>query len=233
MASGVYGASEGLKVAVLDSEAPGGQAGTSSRIENYLGFPVGLSGSDLARRGVAQARKFGAEFITPQQVVEVGIKDNYKLIKLDGGAELTAHALVVATGVQYRKLEVAGMDTLTGAGVYYGSSIAEAVACDRGRRLYRRRRQLGGASGALPLGVCQERHAFSARGGFGVQDVAVSRHPHLRRRDHSRLAQQRSRRGSRHLSLRGYHRRIVAAISSKNRPRPCSSLSARHPQPSG
>ncbi len=87
LASGVYGASEGLKVAVLDSEAPGGQAGTSSRIENYLGFPVGLSGSDLARRGVAQARKFGAEFITPQQVVEVGLKDNYKLIKLDSGAE--------------------------------------------------------------------------------------------------------------------------------------------------
>ena len=129
LASGVYGASEGLKVAVLDSEAPGGQAGTSSRIENYLGFPVGLSGSDLARRGVAQARKFGAEFITPQQVVEVGVKDNYKLIKLDGGTELTAHALVVATGVQYRKLEVTGMDTLAGAGVYYGSSIAEAVAC--------------------------------------------------------------------------------------------------------
>ena len=130
LASGVYGASEGLKVAVLDSEAPGGQAGTSSRIENYLGFPVGLSGSDLARRGVAQARKFGAEFITPQQVVEVGLKDNYKLVKLDSGAEITAHALVVATGVQYRKLDAPGMDALTGAGVYYGSSIAEAVACE-------------------------------------------------------------------------------------------------------
>ena len=130
LASGVYGASEGLKVAVLDSEAPGGQAGTSSRIENYLGFPVGLSGSDLARRGVAQARKFGAEFITPQQVVEVGLKDNYKLVTLDSGAQLTAHALVVATGVQYRKLDAPGMDALTGAGVYYGSSIAEAVACE-------------------------------------------------------------------------------------------------------
>ena len=130
LASGVYGASEGLKVAVLDSEAPGGQAGTSSRIENYLGFPVGLSGGDLARRSVAQARKFGAELITPREVVSVDLKDNYKVVSLADGGELTSHALIVATGVQYRKLDAPGMDALTGAGVYYGSSIAEAVACE-------------------------------------------------------------------------------------------------------
>lgn len=129
LAAGVYGASEGLKVALLDGEAPGGQAGTSSRIENYLGFPVGLSGADLARRGVSQARKFGVELITPQHVTGVTLKDSYKLISLASGNMISSHALVVATGVQYRRLGVKGMDALTGAGIYYGSSIAEAVAC--------------------------------------------------------------------------------------------------------
>ena len=129
LAAGVYGASEGLKVALLDGEAPGGQAGTSSRIENYLGFPVGLSGADLARRGVSQARKFGVEIITPQFVTGFTSNDSYKVVRLASGGSLSSRALVVATGVQYRKLNVPGMDALTGAGVYYGSSIAEAVAC--------------------------------------------------------------------------------------------------------
>ena len=129
LASAVYGASEGLEVALLDKEAPGGQAGTSSRIENYLGFPLGLSGGDLARRAVAQARKFGAEIITPQEVASIELKDNYKIITLKDGAVLTCHALVVATGVSYRKLDIPGIDSITGAGVYYGSSISEASAC--------------------------------------------------------------------------------------------------------
>lgn len=129
LASGVYGASEGLKVALLDGEAPGGQAGTSSRIENYLGFPVGLSGADLARRGVSQARKFGVELITPQHVTSVTLKDHYKVVGLASGETISSHAVVVATGVQYRKLNVPGIEALSGAGVYYGSSIAEAVAC--------------------------------------------------------------------------------------------------------
>ena len=130
LASGVYGASEGLKVALLDAEAPGGQAGTSSRIENYLGFPVGLSGADLARRGVSQAKKFGVELITPQLVTGLETKEAYKIIELASGASLSSHALVIATGVQYRKLNVPGLESLTGAGIYYGSSIAEAVACE-------------------------------------------------------------------------------------------------------
>ncbi len=129
LASAVYGASEGLEVALLDKEAPGGQAGTSSRIENYLGFPLGLSGGDLARRAVAQARKFGAEIITPQEVASIELKDNYKIITLKDGVVLTCHALVVATGVSYRKLDISGIDAVTGAGVYYGSSISEASAC--------------------------------------------------------------------------------------------------------
>ena len=129
LASGVYGASEGLKVALLDSEAPGGQAGTSSRIENYLGFPSGLSGGDLARRGVSQARRFGVELISPQSVTGIDRKENYKVVTLTNGSRIGSHALVVATGVQYGKLSVPGSDELTGSGVYYGSSIAEVVAC--------------------------------------------------------------------------------------------------------
>ncbi len=129
LAAAVYGASEGLEVALLDREAPGGQAGTSSRIENYLGFPVGLSGADLTRRAVTQARKFGAELISPQGVQKIELKDTYKLLTLDDGSCLNCHALVLTLGVSYRKLPIPGLDGLTGRGVYYGSSISEATAC--------------------------------------------------------------------------------------------------------
>ncbi|MCA9838188.1 MAG: FAD-dependent oxidoreductase [Trueperaceae bacterium] len=129
LASAVYGASEGLEVVILDRQAPGGQAGTSSRIENYLGFPVGLSGGDLARRAVAQARKFGAEFITPQEVKGIELNDPYKIVKLQNGSTISSHALVIATGVAYQKLKIPGLDALTGLGVYYGASISEASAC--------------------------------------------------------------------------------------------------------
>ena len=129
LAAAVYGASEGLEVALLDREAPGGQAGTSSRIENYLGFPVGLSGSDLARRAVTQARKFNAEIISPQGVQTIALKDPYKLITLDNGNILNSHAVILAMGVSYRKLAIPGLENLNGRGVYYGSSISEALAC--------------------------------------------------------------------------------------------------------
>jgi len=135
LAAGVYGASEGLKTLLIEREAPGGQAGTSSRIENYLGFPVGLSGADLTRRAVAQATRFGAELLTPQEVVSVELRDNYKVIKLTGGAEVSCRALLIATGVQYRKLEVPGVEALTGAGVYYGSAITEALST-KGKDVY-------------------------------------------------------------------------------------------------
>ncbi|CAA9553596.1 MAG: Thioredoxin reductase [uncultured Truepera sp.] len=128
LAAAVYGASEGLKVALLDRDAPGGQAGTSSRIENYLGFPVGLSGADLTRRGVAQARKFGAEIIAPQGVERLDLRDDYKVLTLTAGKPVSCHALVVATGVSYRKLDLPGAEALTGAGVYYGSSNSEAAS---------------------------------------------------------------------------------------------------------
>lgn len=128
LAAGVYAASEGLKTLIIEREAPGGQAGQSSRIENYLGFPVGLSGADLARRALAQASRFGAEILTPQEVTGVRCQDHYKFVGLANGAEVSCHALLIATGVQYRKLEAPGVDDYTGAGVYYGAAMTEAIA---------------------------------------------------------------------------------------------------------
>jgi thioredoxin reductase (NADPH) len=128
LAAAVYAASEGLHTALVEVEAPGGQAGTSSRIENYLGFPAGLSGSDLARRAVAQARRFGAELLTSQEATGVRLQDSYRVLTLADGSELSAHALVIATGVSYRTLDVPGSDHLNGAGVYYGSAMSEAFS---------------------------------------------------------------------------------------------------------
>lgn len=128
LAAAVYGASEGLRTALVESESPGGQAGASARIENYLGFPAGLSGSDLTRRAVAQARRFGAELLTSQEAVGIRSQDGYHLVQLADGSELGAHAIVIATGVTYRTLDVPGSDRLNGAGVYYGSAMTEASA---------------------------------------------------------------------------------------------------------
>ncbi len=127
LAAAVYGASEGLKTLLVERVAPGGQAGTSSRIENYLGFPSGLSGGDLARRAVAQATRLGAEILTPQQVESVRVEGPYRYIKLGDGTELSCHALLISTGVSYRKLAVPGAEALTGAGIYYGASQSEAI----------------------------------------------------------------------------------------------------------
>ncbi|MBH8575760.1 FAD-dependent oxidoreductase [Nostocaceae cyanobacterium CENA369] len=129
LAAAVYGASEGLSTVLIEREAPGGQAGTSSRIENYLGFPVGLSGSDLARRGVTQARRFGVEILTPQIVTGVRLQNPYRVLQLADGSEISCHALLVATGVSYRWLNVPGAEKLTGAGIYYGAAMTEAIAC--------------------------------------------------------------------------------------------------------
>ncbi len=129
LAAGVYGASEGLRTVIIEREAPGGQAGTSSRIENYLGFPVGLSGAELARRAVTQAKRLGAEILSPQEVVGVTLRDQYRVVQLGDGTELTCHALIIATGVSYRTLDAFGCDRLAGAGVYYGAALTEAVSC--------------------------------------------------------------------------------------------------------
>jgi len=129
LAAGVYGASEGLKTVIVERRAPGGQAGLSSRIDNYLGFPSGLSGNDLARRAVAQARRFGAEILAPQEVVQVRSQGPYRVITLADGGELSCHAIVIASGVQWRKLDVPGIERLRGAGVYYGAAPTEALSC--------------------------------------------------------------------------------------------------------
>jgi thioredoxin reductase (NADPH) len=129
LAAAVYGASEGLRTVMIEREAPGGQAGLSSRIENYLGFPAGLSGGDLARRAVMQARRFGVEILAPQEVTGLRVDGPYRIVKLAEGHEISCHALLIATGVQWRKLEVPGLQQFQDAGVYYSSSLTEAAAC--------------------------------------------------------------------------------------------------------
>lgn len=129
LAAAVYGASEGLKTLLIERRAPGGQAGTSSRIENYLGFPSGLSGSDLARRAITQATRFGTEFLSPTQVVNIEVKDQYKILTLSDDTKINAKAVVITTGVDYRRLEAKGMEEFSGAGVYYGAATTEAAAC--------------------------------------------------------------------------------------------------------
>lgn len=128
LGAAVYGASEGLRTLMIDREATGGQAGTSSRIENYLGFPKGLSGSDLAQRATAQAKRLGAEILTAQDVTGVRVEGPYRFITLSDGTELGCRALVIATGVSVRKLNVPGIEALNGAGVYYGAALTEAAS---------------------------------------------------------------------------------------------------------
>jgi thioredoxin reductase (NADPH) len=129
LAAAVYGASEGLRTVMVEREAPGGQAGQSSRIENYLGFPAGLSGSDLARRATDQARRLGAELVTVQEAVALESEGAGRLVHLTGGGALSANTVLVASGVSYRQLASPGFAELTGAGVYYGAALTEARAC--------------------------------------------------------------------------------------------------------
>jgi thioredoxin reductase (NADPH) len=143
LAAAVYGASEGLRTVMIEREAPGGQAGLSSRIENYLGFPSGLSGSDLARRAVAQARRFDVEILAPQEAVSIRVDGPYRYVKLADGFEISCHALLLAMGVQWRTLAIPGMERLQGAGVYYGGGTSEALAC-KGETVY----VIGGANSA-------------------------------------------------------------------------------------
>jgi thioredoxin reductase (NADPH) len=129
LAASVYGASEGLKTLLIEKRNPGGQASSSSRIENYLGFPSGLSGMELARRATTQALKFGTEVLTPQEVKSIRLQDGYKITTLSDDSEVHSKAVVVSTGIAYRQLELPGIESFTGAGVYYGSASVEAHAC--------------------------------------------------------------------------------------------------------
>ncbi len=135
LAAAVYGGTEGLKTLMIERKAPGGQAGTSSRIENYLGFPSGLSGADLTRRAITQASRFGVELLSPCEVIDISMKDKYKILSLSNGDEIKTHTIIISTGVDYRTLDIKGIDSLTGAGVYYGAATAEAHSC-RGKDVY-------------------------------------------------------------------------------------------------
>lgn len=153
LAAAVYGASEGLRTIMIEREAPGGQAGMSSKIENYLGFPAGLSGGDLTRRAVAQARRFGVEILAAE-ASRIEIDGSYRAVKLANGSELGCHALLLATGVQWRKLAAPGIERLTGAGVYYGAAMTEAISC-RDEDVY----IVGGANSAGQAAMYFSRYA--------------------------------------------------------------------------
>lgn len=154
LAGAVYGASEGLRTVMVERHAPGGQAGLSPMIENYLGFPAGLSGADMARRAVAQAKKFKVEIVSPQVVSKLSVEGSLRMVTLNGGLELRCHVVLLATGVEWRRLDVPGLDKLIGAGVYYGGTIAEAFFC-RDEDVY----IVGGANSAGQAALSFSRYA--------------------------------------------------------------------------
>lgn len=154
LAAAVYGASEGLKTLVLDREAPGGQAAQSARIENYLGFPDGLSGAEFAQRALEQAHKFGVEVVVARAATALHAGGHYRGVRLDDGSEPGAHAVLVATGVAWTTLDVPGCPGLVGAGVYYGAAAAEAPAV-RGKDVY----LLGAGNSAGQAALLLARHA--------------------------------------------------------------------------
>lgn len=154
LAAAVYGASEGLRTILLECQATGGQAGTSAQIENYLGFPGGLSGADLARRATVQARRFGAEVVAPREVTGVRVEHPYRVVTLDDGTELRCYAVLLATGMEVQRLDAPGVEALTGAGIYYGAALAEAAVC-RDQDVF----IVGGANSAGQAAVLFSRYA--------------------------------------------------------------------------
>ena len=168
LAAAVYGASEGLRTVLVERDAPGGQAGQSSRIENYLGFPMGLSGSDLARRATDQARRLGAELLSVQDAIGLRAEGAGRMVDLTGGGTLSANCVLIASGVAYRQLEVPGFAELTGAGIYYGAAPTEARSCAQQNVVI-----IGGANSAGQAAV-----HFS---GYASQVTMLVRGPSLER----------------------------------------------------
>lgn len=174
LAAAVYGASEGLRTLLLDRHAPGGQAGSSSRIENYLGFPAGVSGSDLTRRALMQAQRLGAEFLAPLEATGITIDAGYKRLMLADGRQLVTRALLAATGMLYREHPAPGVAELTGAGVYYGAAITEAPAIS-GRRVL----VVGGGNSAGQGAVYLARHAKEVEIVVRRDDLRATMSPYL------------------------------------------------------
>lgn len=174
LAAAVYGASEGLRTIMIEREAAGGQAGTSSRIENYLGFPNGLSGVDLARRAVTQARRFGVEIVTAEEVQGIRSEETYRYVRLSRGEEISCHALLIATGVSVRRLMAPGVEGLTGAGIYYGAALTEA-AFYRDQDVF----IIGGANSAGQAAVFFARYARSVTMIIRASSLAVGMSQYL------------------------------------------------------
>ena len=172
LAAGVYGGSEGLRTIMIEMEAPGGQAGTSSRIENYLGFPVGVSGGDLASRAFQQARRFGTEILVTRSVRTIAPDGDAYVVTLDGDDAMKARAIVLATGVTWRELTAEGAASFVGRGIYYGAARTEGRR-SAARTLFGRRRKLGRPGGDVLLELCAHRDAARARGRVGAQHVAL------------------------------------------------------------
>jgi thioredoxin reductase (NADPH) len=177
LACALYCSTEGMKTVLVEREAPGGQAGSSSRIENYLGFPAGLSGADLARRGVSQVKRFGTEVLAPAQAVSLSGEGEYRLVKLSNGKELVGHCVVIAAGVQWRRLNIPGMDRLTGAGVYYGATTTEAASV-KGEDIY----IVGGANSAGQAAVHFSDYARSVNMLVRADSLSRSMSHYLRER---------------------------------------------------
>ncbi|WP_153394978.1 FAD-dependent oxidoreductase [Ornithinicoccus halotolerans] len=216
LAAAVYAASEGLSTVVVEAEAPGGQAGASSRIENYLGFPAGVSGSELSRRALAQARRFGAGVISPHRVVTLRAEDPYRVVRLDDGNELHCTSAIIATGVQYRQLEAPGVADLTGRGVYYGAASTEAAAMAGGRVVI-----VGGANSAGQAALNLAR--------FAEEVVVVIRGAGLRERMSSYLCDRIEasdnitvRTGARVAEVTGTHRLETVLVEGPDRTEPLS-----------
>lgn len=156
LAASVYGSCEGLKTVLIEKSNPGGQASSSARIENYLGFPKGLSGAELSQRAIAQTVRFGTEILTPQEVKAITLKDGYKITEMMDGSLIHSKTIVIATGVAYRKLAITGMDEFSGAGVYYGAASVEAHAC-RNEDIY----IVGGGNSACQAALYMSKFAKS------------------------------------------------------------------------
>ena len=234
LAAAVYGASEGLRTIVVEREAPGGQAGTSSRIENYLGFPSGVSGDELASRALQQARRLGAEILVTRSITRIDAAT--RQVHLDGGDVLRARTIILACGVAWRRLAIEGFDRLAGKGISYGAARSEAREHARPRRPHRRRRQLGGAGGDVLLDPRAERDDPLPRRDAREEHVALPHRPAREPLEHRHAAT-----GA---EVVGRPRRHVARGDRGPRPRDrrddarwspagCSSSSARTPRPAG
>ena len=236
LAAAVYAASEGLRTVVVEREAPGGQAGQSASIENYLGFPKGLSGADLTHRAVAQAARFGAEMVLARDVVAFETRGPVRAVRLgDGDRRIEARALLVATGVSYRRLEAPGLEALTGRGVYYGATASEAVQC-QGDEVYVVGAANSAGQAALNLARYAKRVVLVVRGA-ALEDthVALPRRADPRDAQHRGAAAQRGGRRPRRRPPGGAHARRPGDRCGPRRCRPagCSSSSAPRRAPTG